>query len=409
MVKKILIFIGIVLAFVSCDNHDDEKHFSRTVLVYMAAENNLSARATVDLDEMLAASFNSKDNALLVYVDRARSYELPFLARIRNGRLVDSVSVADINISIHDPYTSNPDIMERVIKYAFSKYPSENSDYGLVLWGHASGWVIQDDSIANTSASRPRRAYGGDTGTNSSGSQGDVWLNMYSLGQVLNRVPHLKFLFADCCNFMCLESLYELRHAADYIIGSPAEIPGDGAPYQTVVPAMFEPQTFYTSIVDRYFEQELNTFTVPLSVVKSSSMDDLADATRQALLNMRDTLTKQIYPDMKGIINYFWTPKFHDVNDFILKYASAENYQAWKQVFDRTVIYKKMSKRWITANDWYYFYGKFDMTEEKFGGVSMFVPQSPNYSSTDVYYRKYNEDIKKMSWYYAVGMDELGW
>lgn len=409
MIKKILIFAWIALAIVGCHNDDnDDKHRYRTVLVYMAAENDLSSRATLDLDEMLEASFDSNNNSLLVYVDRARSYELPFLARIHKGKLVDSVSIADMNISTHDPYTSNPDIMEKVIKYAFSKYPSENSDYGLVLWGHASGWVIED-SIPFTSASRLRKAYGGDTGNNSSGDTGATWINMYTLGQVLNRIPHLKFLFADCCNFMCLESLYEFRHAVDFVIGSPAEIPGVGAPYQTVVPAMFEPQTFYTSIVDRYYEQTITTFTVPLSVVKTSGMDDLADATRQVLSTMHEQLTEEDYPDMNGIINYYWAPKFHDANDFIRTYATEENYQAWKQVLDRTVIYKKMSTQWLTNRDWRYFYSNFEMTEEKYGGVSMFVPQSPNYTSINQFYRAYNEDIKKMPWYYAVGLNDLGW
>jgi hypothetical protein len=36
---------------------------------------------------------------------------------------------------------------------------------------------------------------------------------------------HLKYIMFDCCNMMCLENLYELRSVADYIIGSPAEIP----------------------------------------------------------------------------------------------------------------------------------------------------------------------------------------
>ena len=48
---------------------------------------------------------------------------------------------------------------------------------------------------------------------------------------VMRNLQELKFIFADCCNFMCLESIYELRQVADYIIGSPAEIPEIGAPY----------------------------------------------------------------------------------------------------------------------------------------------------------------------------------
>ena len=51
-------------------------------------------------------------------------------------------------------------------------------------------------------------------------------------------MPHLKFIMADCCNFMCLENLYELRDVCDYIIGSPAEIPAQGAPYYDIVPSL---------------------------------------------------------------------------------------------------------------------------------------------------------------------------
>jgi hypothetical protein len=36
-------------------------------------------------------------------------------------------------------------------------------------------------------------------------------------------------------------------------------------------------------------------------------------------------------------------------------------------------------------------------------GVSMFVPQDPTAGN----YAKYNQDIKKMSWYEAVGLDSL--
>jgi hypothetical protein len=38
------------------------------------------------------------------------------------------------------------------------------------------------------------------------------------------------------------------------------------------------------------------------------------------------------------------------------------------------------------------------MTDEKFHGVSMFVPQDPAIGN----YAKYNEDIQQMGWYKAV-------
>ena len=62
----------------------------------------------------------------------------------------------------------------------------------------------------------------------------------------------MMMMVVNCCNFMCLEVLYELRNVTDYIIGSPAEIPDQGAPYDEIVPDMFADGRFYTSIIDKY-------------------------------------------------------------------------------------------------------------------------------------------------------------
>jgi len=411
MTRKILTYILLLAALTACHkSHEEEEQLSeRTVLIYMSGENNLTYTAGEDLREILRADINAKDDYLLVYVDQLSSTRMPYLARVRNGRLVDSVSVADMGISDSDPYSSDPAVMSAVMSYAFQKYPSRNYDYGLVLWGHASGWVIENDTIATepAAASARRRAYGIDGGDDSGeASIGSRWMNISQLAEALLRGPHLKFILADCCNFQCLESLYELRHTADYIIGSPAEIPDVGAPYATLVPALFDRDSFYVSIVDRYYEQVIDgTKRTPLSVVKTSEMDQLATATRDVLLSMRDTLRTTNYPNVKGLIHYYYSPLFNDANDFVLRYATPEAYATWKAAFDRAVIVKKMATRWTTNINWSN-YSDFTMTEERYGGVSMFVPVSP---STNFNYYNYNRNIGLTAWYAAAGLSELGW
>ena len=198
----------------------------RTVLVYMAGRNNLSMFATADLEEMKQSSKRlGKDQALLVFMRRCHAGEEPWLARIENGELTGKVTVSEMGISKSELYASDPDVMERVMSYAFRRYPSMDNDYGLVLWGHGSGWLMEDE----VDARQKSRGYGVDTGNYVYSLKGK-WINIPTMNSVLSRMPHLKFIFADCCNFMCLESLYELRNCADYIIGSPAEIPAEGAP-----------------------------------------------------------------------------------------------------------------------------------------------------------------------------------
>jgi hypothetical protein len=416
--KKLLIAICAVAMLAAChkdDTEENEVKADRTVLVYISGECSLWDFIDDDLKEMKAGSQSIGDNNLLVYVDNATDGEIPWLARINKGQIADSVSFTEIAKAMNlnptasfvkdDPYSSEAQVMEGVLRYAFQKFPSKNNDYGLVLWGHGSGWLIKD-YIPYTAMAR-QKAYGIDNGRNDKGYSDGKWLNIPSMAKLLSKLPHLSFIFCDCCNMMCLEVAYELRNVTDYLIGTPAEIPGVGAPYNTVVPAMFEKTTFWKSIVDYYFKQRAGGFDVPLSVIQTNGMENLANATKTVLKNSASKIGEG-YPNTSGLIYYYYDSSSHqvffDANDFILKYADTNEYNSWKQVLDKTVIYKKMATSWmINKNSWPNYYGNyFTVTEEKYGGVSMFVPTYIQ-QTTD------NKYIQQMQWYKAAGYNEIGW
>ncbi|MBO7128521.1 MAG: hypothetical protein J6W43_09740 [Prevotella sp.] len=383
---------------------NDNNGIQRTVLVYMAGRNNLSYYATTDLAEMKEGSMKiGDDQALLVFMRRNYDGEEPWLARIKNGEVVDKVTVSDMGISKDELFASDPEVMEQVMHYAFRHYPSVKDDYGLVLWGHAGGWLLQDSLTVDRT-----RGYGVDAGNFIYNPNGK-WINMPTMNNVLKRMPHLKFIFADCCNFMCLESLYELRHTADYIIGSPAEIPVDGAPYETVVPAMFEPTTFYHTIMERYHEATKGF--LPLSVVKTSEMENVAQATKLVMQQVGER-ERDGFPDMKGMVHYNYLNEndttfhhpyniFYDAGNFIQTYATPLEYKQWKQALDAAVIEKHIAYSWHTDKLWSIFYTDFEMTEEKYHGVSMFVPQDPNIEFGEKYLQM-NQDITRLQWFSAV-------
>ena len=417
--KRILFVIMAVAALTGCHKDKDpepqpEELADRTVLVYMSGECSIWDFVDSDLSEMKTGSMTIGNNNLLVYVDRGNTNEIPWLARIKEGQYVDSVSIKDITKEMNltpaktsvddDPYASDGQVMEGVIRYAFKKYPSKNDDYALAFFGHGSGWLMRD-SVTYTAMAR-KKAWGVDNGTNGRSDNGK-WMNIPTMAKVLSKLPHLKYMFFDCCNMMCLEVAYELRNATDYLIGSPAEIPGVGAPYTTVVPAMFEKTTFWQSITDRYYEQRAGGYDVPLSVVKCSEMENLASATRTVLKAIAPKFGGE-FPDMSDLIHYYYDyehdKEFYDANDFILKYAEPDDYNNWKQALDKAVVYKKMATSWmINKSSWPKYYGNyFTVTEEKFGGVSMFVPTYIQQTSDNRY-------IQRMGWYYAAGYSEIGW
>ena len=400
---------GLMVLMTACSKDDvpatrgGDAANAKTILIYMAGKNDLSYALERNLKQIKEGSKHIGENDnLLVFVRRNNGLEEPWLARIKSGVVTDSMSLSNMGITSSDDQNRacDPVVMEGVLRYAFSHYPAMNGNYGLVLWGHGSGWLIEQEVTPKNS----RRGFGVDVGDNNNNDR--RWINITTMANILKELPHMKFIMGDCCCLMCLENLYELRNTCDYIIGSPAEIPYSGAPYDQIVPDFFADGKFYTDIIDKYYSNIMGN--LPLTAVKTSEMDNLAQVTRQTLQAVKEKIGNG-YADMTGLIHYYHTDKqdkffpeyniFYDAGDYICTYAPEAVYQQWRQALDRAVIDTRMATKWNTDKPWSNKYSDFTVTKEKFHGVSMFVSQDPSRGN----YARYNEDIKQMAWYEVVG------
>jgi hypothetical protein len=381
---------------------------AKTVLIYLAGGNDLAGVLKQNLKDCKEGSRHLRDNENLIVFARFHREGESWVARLKNGEVTDSVSLSDLNIHSSDGENRacDPGVMEGVMRYAFSKYPAKNGNYGIVFGSHGSGW-FQKQEVQHMHS----RAICVNYGDGSMNSYNERWINIPTLAGILSNVPHLKFIMTDCCNMMCLENLYELRHTCDYLIGSPAEIPGKGAPYDQIVPDMFKDGDFYKTIIDKYFDSVKGT--LPLVAVKTSEMENVAQATRTALVAVKEKIGNG-YADMTGMIHYFhlddtkdeFFPEynaFYDAGDFMHTYAPTDVYQQWRQALDKAVVECRMATRWATEKRWEKKYADFTVTEEKFHGVSMFVPQDPSCGD----YAQFNEDIKFFEWYKAAELSVL--
>lgn len=408
----VTVFATLLLTLSACHHHDEEENTERTILVYVAADNNLSQFFESDLKQMIQGSTNLPSNdKLILFIDRNGSS--PYLMKVEQG---DTTTLATFS---EDNATSDAETLRMAMKWAIDHYPAES--YGLVLWGHADGWIPRGELVNTQAGARqgPKRAYGLDS------SNGSTWMDITSMAKALASLPKLKFIFADCCAFQCIESAYELRNCTDYIIASAAEIPGEGAPYQTVIPALFSTDDhFYEAAVDAYFAQNSAGYKEPLSVVKTSGLDNLAQATYHALASFLPGLDDAgRYPDVKGLIYYFDFTQF-DMNDFILRYADSNTYTEWKRAFDQAIVYKVWVPVWmanhiVMKSIYSDEFRDFEVTEERYGGLGMFIPQDVERLNTLDYYKvirvsgfdikDLNSQIKLTQWYKAARFNELGW
>ena len=405
------------LTLSSCSKDDgnntepEKEKLARAVLIYVAADNNLDSYFKNDLRQVMQGTKDlATNNKLIIYVDDDKNK--PYFLQVEQG---DTIRLKNMEM---ETKTSDTETLYEAMKYVTDNFAAES--YGLVLWGHADGWIIHNKNTKQT-AKAPRKAYGVDyTG-------GRTYMDIPDMAKALARLPKLKFIFADCCCFLCVENVYELRNCADYIIGSAAEIPGEGAPYHTVVPAMFsQDSTFYKQIVEKYYEQKSGSYNTPLAAVKTSELENLTRTTAATLQSFANDIEPDAdgcrYPNMDSLIFYYDHTQY-DMQDFILRYATTEQYAEWKRVFDRAVPVSAYSFVWMAnhvqyTDRNYTAFADFAPTEKREGGLGMFVPQRDSDAAKwNIVYRNnlgvsmsyLNNAIKSMQWYEAAHLAEMGW
>ena len=426
--NRIILFFISLLLFSACDKNEDPSptptpeptQAERTVLIYLSGENNLTQDSQYpgesymdfDMEEILEGSYKLNNNQhLICFIDSVGKDNKPYFIEVANGKAKEVYRYES------DFYASDPAKFREVLQYTIDNYPAK--EYGLVLWGHASGWIVHNDSVPNVLKAREvTRGFGKDEGWDTNGSS--KWMNITQMAQALETIPKLKFIFADCCNFMCAEVGYELRNCAEYLIGSPAEIPGEGAPYHLMIEKLFSTSpSFYNDICNCYYDYFIEAYTdpdyrdwdlagysVPLSTFRLDQMENLAYATKQLMKTFMPQYPEQL--DLTNLPYYFFNDRrvLYDMKTVFKKYAPESDYNKWLKVFNTAVPYQAYSLKWMSIfstirND----FDIFPQDTSLWGSVSMFFPQA-YYSNC---YFGYNERIRKLQWYNAVDWASYGW
>lgn len=421
-IKTILLTVISLFVITAChnDNEEEEKTLAkRTVLIYVCAENNLDQYSFFEdnyRDLITGASYLADDQNLILFVDRRSKDEKPYIAKC------DQNGVTKVKVYSEDFYCTDKEKMKEVMQWVAKNYPAES--YGLTLWGHANGWLQMSDAFTRSTSQLKQiaKAYGGDSGVdNPNGSDGYKFINIQDLDEAIAAsFPKLDFIFFDCCQAICAEVAYEMRNTARYLIGSPAEIPGKGAPYVKVVKDFFlAKDEVGPAIVDDYIGS-LTVKGLPLSVIDADRMNDFAEATATALSTF---MPQYQYPDeldLSGMIYYGKNdyvgncPCYYDARNIMREHLSSEAFQKWDEVLQKTVVYSsypgdnKQSEltNWATAEQ--IAFTTFQMNEANYGGISLFVPQN-YYQWVSGTILNPNKSIFRMSWTNVVDWSKWGW
>lgn len=438
-ILHLLLLIAVIPSFISCSSNDDDTPTikRRTAIIFMNAEHNLDFYPKPDMYGNLTYSYFHEDLEeiargaksipsdcnLLVFFDRSKSAAtkeekhtmLPSIIQFKSNG--DSVVVKRYD---KDFLSCDPQKMKEVLQWIVTNYPAES--YGITFWGHGDGWIMKPSSIAFNS--NTTRSWGYDSGYDS--NETGKWINIPALRDVLESVPHLDYIFFDCCFMQGAEVAYELRNTCDYIIASPAEIPGSGAPYKKILPDLFlEKEMVGRKIIDDYINYtDFGIFSgLPISVIKTSNLDALGQATEKALDTFMADYQYPNQPSLKGLIYYYrehlsnFEPMMYDMRDFMHRYLSASDFAQWDIAYRNAVPYAVYppniqdtgKKNWMNddssiAIDFYSFY----FTNDNYGGLSMFIPQNEYRMSSSIYLNP-NSSYKSMQWSKYVDWSKWGY
>lgn len=305
----------------------------RLILIYAIAANNLEPNLGYDMQEILdiAPSLNLKNNKILIYsVVKSGECLLQELAGdSRNGYYFETIKeFADL------PLSTDSVRIEEVIGYVKNNFDFQR--YGLVLWSHADGWIPW--FAGSNPAFEKRRSFGWDNyegatyKTNINSLAGAIPENMFD------------FIWFDCCYMANIETVYQLRDKADYIVGSVLEIASDGMPYNLTIPYLLRKEADLEKSAYEFFRYYNDkSIAVSVSIMDLSQSDFIAEAARN-IISYGKAPESSSLTDIQTYQRNL-SVKFYDMGQLLDKYTDIDVEASIKlnDAFGAFVIYKRIS------------------------------------------------------------------
>lgn len=372
--------------FVSCSDEIPQPTPTlegNTVIIYMGAENSLSSFSNSDLFEITEATERIPENCQVV-VFRDSEFKPSIYHFTKNGRTTWKDYDAEVN-------SADANTFESILREIIQNFPSRK--YSLVLWSHGTGWIDQSRSM--------QRSIIIDNNKNSFSNNG-TWLHTYELAATLAKLPKMEFIMFDACFMQSAEVACELYPYCKYIIGSPAEIPSEGAPYHLILNALCRADI--QGIIENYALGYSKDEGVALSAVCSENFPSFCEETAK---HIPFIFSKSSMPSTQGIQIYSPAsyankmPIAYDIRSAMHKLLDEVAYATWDKEWQKAILYPYCANRWASQ---YSGTDHHTLTDPMhYGGISFNIP--------DEQHQLYGWDtmFSHTQWYWKTGWSATGW
>ncbi len=315
----IFVFVVLVFSFLlsACQIIPPSPNEAKwTVMVYLAAGNDLEAVGIQDINEMEMVG-STKDVNIVVQMDR-----IPYSALNKLGLGIydddsnnnwtgtrryyitqdmgPNIINSTLEMDLGEKNMGDPETLKDFAQWAIQKYPAQR--YMLVLWNHGGGF---------RSATEARDIcwdynFGLDRITMPQLEESLSFID----GQLGQKID---ILGMDACFMSMVEVAYQIKDYAQIMISSEASVPGDGWQYDCVLQSLVTnpnqaTNQFATEIVDCYYDQYSGSGkNVTLSAVDLTQIDDLSNqisGLAQAVIN-DSSVPKNNYRNARNSSQYY--------------------------------------------------------------------------------------------------------
>jgi len=302
----------------------------RTVIVYMAADNDLSEDARDNIRDM-QLGFEEKDVNLIVFFDP--SNDSPNILQIKKGSSKHIKTYTEFN-------SCDAAQMGKVLDDIIGMYPS--ASYGLVMWSHGTSWFPAGSRL---------KSFGEDNGRQ---------MNINAMASALP--VHFDFILMDACLMGSVEVAYELMCKTDFILASSTEIVNTGLPYRQVIPKLLQKEPDLRKVaLDFYsfYDQLPGAYrSATISLVDANELEKLATVTGQliadgASFDRTSVQRLDVYDEQYTF----------DFLDFMEKAFPEADTVPLKEQLDKTILYKTHTPEFIG-----------EYTISTYCGLSCYIP-----------------------------------
>lgn len=314
----------------------------QTMLLYMPGRSLLSYyRHNIEsIRKAVSAEIPGDSRILVCY--QPESYASATLLEVRYDFQTGASTLDELSTFDFSPASGQnvADMLAGIAEYA----PAES--YGLIVGCHGKAWVPARAGVISDIEYLRRRQSGeaepavsddlwhplsGGKRTRSFGdSRGEIDITTFAAA--VESLPfRFDYLIFDACFMASVETLYDLRHAFDYVVAAPCEIMAAGFPYDRAVPYLFDDDGSTHDLVQvcrEFYDFYQNDWdSVPnnepsgcISLCATEQLDALADVVRRLYATAPRNYDRNTLQHYEGLLTHV----FYDLGHFVTTaYADA--------------------------------------------------------------------------------------